>query len=151
MQPSNIQTHARFNINRAIDVSIWFAEVSGPYAQANGPEAAAKIGILEGQQAPDSVYNRRASSHAVKEEDVQEPPSHAKGGKAALKKLRLQLAAQEGKMRQTEAASAERREAMRRETQLLADSLREVGLRCHMLLGKHKMLLDDRKRLEAEA
>ena len=51
MQPSNIQTHVRFNINRAIDVSIWFAEVSGPYAQANGPEAAAKIGILEGQQA----------------------------------------------------------------------------------------------------
>ncbi|CAE7713584.1 unnamed protein product [Symbiodinium pilosum] len=119
-------------------------------AQAAALRGAAKLGVPE-DQARDIARNCVASKSTPKQDVVPEQSSSTKSGKAALKKLRLQLAAQEGKMRQTEAASAERKEAMRRETQLLADSLREVGLRCHMLIGKHKMLLDDRKRLEAEA
>ncbi|CAE7028556.1 unnamed protein product [Symbiodinium natans] len=125
-------------------------------AQAAALRAAAKLGVPE-DQAQDiacnvaNVANMANTVTPKQEENALQLPANPKGGKAALKKLRLELAAQEGKMRQTEAASAERREAMRRETQLLADSLREVGLRCHMLLGKHKMLLDDRKRLESEA
>ncbi|CAJ1432656.1 unnamed protein product [Effrenium voratum] len=79
------------------------------------------------------------------------PPVIAKSNKAALKRLRQQLAEQERKMRYMESAQGERSQAMRNESQLLADSLREVGLRCQMLVGKHRMLLDDRKRLESEA
>eukprot|EP00913_Durusdinium_trenchii_P005321 g4966.t1 len=72
-------------------------------------------------------------------------------GKVVLKKLRQQLAEQERKLRQWEAAQLERRRAMGQETQLISDSIREIGIRCQMLVGKHRVLLDDRKRLEAEA
>lgn len=34
---------------------------------------------------------------------------------------------------------------------LISDSIREIGTRCQMLVDKHRALLDDRKRLEAEA
>ncbi|CAJ1359072.1 unnamed protein product, partial [Effrenium voratum] len=77
------------------------------------------------------------------------PPVIAKSNKAALKRLRQQLAEQERKMRYMEAAQGERSQAMRNESQLLADSLREVGLRCQMLVGKHRMLLDDRHQIRS--
>eukprot|EP00434_Breviolum_minutum_P001218 symbB.v1.2.001066.t1/scaffold33.1/size517934/18 len=52
---------------------------------------------------------------------------------------------------QLDMSQSERKNAMQLETQLISDSIREIGTRCQMLVDKHRALLDDRKRLEAEA
>lgn len=85
------------------------------------------------------------------EPNKEDQDADAKNNKALLRKLRQQLAEEERKLRQWDTNQMERRQAMHLETQLISDSIREIGTRCQMLVDKHRALLDDRKRLESEA
>ena len=95
------------------------------------------------QQRPQAL--EQAKGKAVRKE------GKSREDKAAVRQLRHELAEEERRLRLWETSNSERRHAMQLETQLISDSIREIGIRCQMLVGKHRALLDDRKRLEAEA
>ena len=100
---------------------------------------------------PSQARSQAPQEQALKGKAARGKEGKSREDKAALRQLRHQLAEEERRLRLWETSNTERRHAMHLETQLISDSIREIGIRCQMLVGKHRALLDDRKRLEAEA